>query len=265
MRIRPLVLWIAFLRLVIVLLVLVGALYLSFHPAVIASIIYKVPGVVDIPKLGAVPPLPVIDAPKGEIPTGTLAYEGFFLDVSFACGFLLRLDADHLAGVGVAHSFSPQFYPAPAEFRAPDGERVARLKRLVQRGETFQMGHLTMDYSLWDVDEVFGQARYLTPDPRGKAQSGERIVIYDPFDNRGGNSRTWAGTVMRVDSEATWIQMDDVFNPAGFSGCPAVSQYTGQAVGMVVAGTYHRDPTIIGLHPIGSIVEKIETAWTSSP
>jgi hypothetical protein len=266
MLFRPRALWIAFLRLVIVFLALVLAvvLYLSFNPSVLVRFAYKIPGVVDIPKFDPLPLPPVIDAPQGEVPTGTLAYEGFVENVGFSCGFLLWLDAEHRVGVATAHALAPVPYTVPAEFNAPDGERVARLKHLVQRGETFQMNHLAMDYSLWEVDSVFGQARYLTPDPRGMAQVGERIIIYDPFDNSGGSSRTWEGTVMRVDPEATWIQMDEVFNPAGLSGCPTVSQYTGQAVGMVIAGTYHRDPTIIGLHPIGSIVEKIKAGWESA-
>jgi hypothetical protein len=84
-------------------------------------------------------------------------------------------------------------------------------------------------------------------------------LVYGRFDNGTGGSRSWTGVIITVTPEATWIQLDASFYPVGFSGCPVVSQNTGQVIGMAVAG---RDlhPVVMGLHPIGSIVEKAEKA-----
>ena len=70
---------------------------------------------------------------------------------------------------------------------------------------------------------------------------------------------TWPGVVMKVTEEAIFIQLDDVITPFGFSGCPVVSQHTGQVIGMAVAG-WRRSPTRMGVHPIGSLVEKARAA-----
>ena len=64
---------------------------------------------------------------------------------------------------------------------------------------------------------------------------------------------------MKVTPDATWIQLDEAINPNGFSGCPVVSQHTGQVIGMAVAGSTN-PPTRMGLHPIGSLVEKAKAA-----
>ena len=64
---------------------------------------------------------------------------------------------------------------------------------------------------------------------------------------------------MKVTPEATWVQLEGSFEPAGYSGCPVVSQYTGRLIGMSVAGA-NRHPVLIGLHPVGSLVEKARAA-----
>jgi hypothetical protein len=65
--------------------------------------------------------------------------------------------------------------------------------------------------------------------------------------------------VLSSTSEKTWIQLDDSFEPGGYSGCPVVSQFTGRVIGMAVSGA-DRSPVIMGLHPVGSLVEKAQAA-----
>jgi hypothetical protein len=54
--------------------------------------------------------------------------------------------------------------------------------------------------------------------------------------------------------------MDERFDPSLMSGSPLVSQHTGQVVGMAVAASPRRTRLYLGVHPIGSIVEKAESA-----
>lgn len=56
--------------------------------------------------------------------------------------------------------------------------------------------------------------------------------------------------------------LEDSFNPAGYSGCPVVSQHTGRLVGMAVAGE-DQHPVVMGLHPVGSLVEKALAAFAA--
>jgi hypothetical protein len=67
------------------------------------------------------------------------------------------------------------------------------------------------------------------------------------------------GVVVSASAEATWIQLEDSFDPAGYSGCPVISRHTGRLVGMAVAGA-DQHPVMMGLHPAGSLVEKATAA-----
>ena len=73
---------------------------------------------------------------------------------------------------------------------------------------------------------------------------------------------------LSADEQAAWVLMDQESLRSGMmSGSPFVSRHTGHVVGMVVAGSprdlklfpprYH---VLIGMHPIGSIVEKAKAA-----
>jgi len=57
-----------------------------------------------------------------------------------------------------------------------------------------------------------------------------------------------------------WVLMDELFNPSMMSGSPFVSQHTGQVMGMLIAVTPRRNRLLMGVHPIGSIVELAESA-----
>jgi hypothetical protein len=76
------------------------------------------------------------------------------------------------------------------------------------------------------------------------------------------------GTVQSAGQTGAWVLMDEeTFNPALMSGSPFVSQHTGKVVGMAVAATrrhYRLFPqryrVVLGMHPIGSIVQLAESA-----
>lgn len=264
--VHPRRLWKAFLRLLIVFLCVVAltALYLSLNPEALAAVLVNAPGHVAAPDLGPVPPLPEITAPRGDLPEGFVAFTGETDGKSFACGFLLALEDEqgtrHLrVGVSSAHAAPAPPPGATSVFLAPDGSLAARLEGQIGRGGTFRHAHFAMDYALWSVASDVPAERFLEPDPRGAGQPGERILVYGRFTGPDGGSKSWPGVVMKVDRDAIWIQLDDVMKPYGFSGCPVISQHTGQVIGMAIAG-WQKAPTRMGLHPIGSLVEKARAA-----
>ena len=254
-------LWRAFLRLVIALLALVLAfsLLLALDPGVLALVITLLPGKVAIPSLGPLPPEPRIDAPRGELPGGYVAFTGVVAGMPTACNFLLELDDGQRLGVGTAHAVKIMPADASVVFRAADGAAAARMGRRIAFGEEFLGEQLDMDYALWLVRSVDEGITSLHPDPRGQAQPGERVMLYGRAVDGAGGSLRRAGAVMSVRLGVTWVQMEEDFDPSGYSGCPVVSAYTGQVVGMAAAGS-RTDPVILGLHPVGSLVEKAQAA-----
>jgi hypothetical protein len=247
---------------VLAVLVLI-ALYLSMNPGALTTVVASLPlpGAVKMPAPGPTPFPPVIDAPQGDVPHGYVAFTGRANTIDFSCGFLLRLENGRLVGVSAAHA-TPVLPPGtPAEFLLPGGARAAILNGQIAHGRAFQQDHFTMDFVLWAVGEISDPQRYILPDPRGAGQPGEKVLVYGRIEDGAGGSQSWPGVVMAVEPEATWIQLTDSFSPLGFSGCPVVSQYTGRVIGMAVAG-HDMPPVVMGLHPIGSIVEKAEKALT---
>jgi hypothetical protein len=98
--------------------------------------------------------------------------------------------------------------------------------------------------------EPGGEVYAVEADRRGLAQPGERILLLGGVDNR-----RHAGTVFEAGPRGLWCLMDEAFEPALLSGSPALSLHTGQVVGMAVAAGWHEGRLIIGLNPIGSLVE----------
>lgn len=96
--------------------------------------------------------------------------------------------------------------------------------------------------------EVTGLA--LVPDLRGGAQPGERILLIGGIDG----SRH-AGSVFQAGADGIWCLMDDVFEPGLISGSPVVSLHTGRVVGMALAAGKREGRLVLGLHPIGPLVE----------
>jgi hypothetical protein len=254
-------LWRAFLRLVIALLAALLALLLllALDPGALALALTLLPGHVAIPSLGPLPPEPRIDAPRGELPGGYVAFTGVVAGMPTACNFLLELDDGQRLGVGTAHAVKVMPADASVVFRVADGAAAARMGRRIAFGEEFLGEQLDMDYALWLVRSVADGIPLLRPDPRGQAQPGERVVLYGRAVDAAGESLRRAGTVMSVQMGVTWVQMEEGFDPSGYSGCPVVSAYTGQVVGMAAAGS-RTAPVILGLHPVGSLVEKAQAA-----
>jgi len=260
-NIQPRHLWKAFLRVLIALLstAILGSLYLAWNPDALAAVLVNYPGVASFPEMGPMPPEPVISAPRGALPGGYVAFTGNANGSEFACGFLLELEDGQRVGVSSAHAAPVPPPGASLAFSTPGNALTIPLEGQIALGSIFQRNRFTMDYALWSVAEGVDTEHFLRPDPRGNGQPGERIVVYGRFADGKGGSKSWAGTVMLASEEATFIQMDEVFQTYGFSGCPVVSQHTGQVIGMAVAGT-RKGPTRMGVHPIGSLVEKARKA-----
>jgi hypothetical protein len=260
---RPRRLWTAFIRiLLLALLVLAGSgIYLGLNPAALQDLITRLPlpGSVRIPTAGPTLPVPVILAPAGPLPSGSMALTGVYAGGIISCGFLLELDGGQRVGITAAHA-SPVLAPGtPAEFQSPDGVLVATLAGQIGQGATFVQDRLSMDYVLWSLAEPVDLQRFLKPDERGQGQPGEPVLVYSPFGDNAGGPKTWPGVVMSSSTTATWIHLDDSFPPGGFSGCPVISRVTGRLIGMAVAGA-DQPPVVMGLHPVGSLVEKARAA-----
>lgn len=262
MSVRPRLGWLAFLRVLIVflLVILAAAVYISQNTAVVRRLLLALPinGVVEIPDFGPPPPLPAIDVPRGLAPNGQMALWGETKIGPFGCGFLMRLPDGRRLGVSSGHS--TQLLPAslPGRFTNPDGTLAVNLAGQLRIGSPFMREQFSLDYAFWSLKDATAEEDFLTPDPRGAPLPGERVWLYTLSSGRGGAGRR-AGVVMLIKPEAIWVRLDEGFDPHGSSGCPVVSQHTGQLVGMVVAGE-NLPPVVMGLHPVGSLLEKAQAA-----
>jgi hypothetical protein len=128
-------------------------------------------------------------------------------------------------------------------------------------GEARSGEDMTVDYVLLSVpiDAALDPALILNPDPRGLPQAGERVVLYSMMNDE---ARRFDGAVLSVDPTTVWVVMDEAFEPSGLSGSPFISQHTGQVIGMAIATTRRGGKVLLGLHPIGSLVEKALNAQT---
>ena len=255
--------WLVIVRAVIVVLlaVLAGSIYYGLNPHKLRELLmlaYPIAGVVAMPDFGPTPLPPTISAQRGEPPTGPLAFWGQTPRGSVSCGFLMRLPEGRQLGVSAAHSTMALPADMPARFNFTDGALAVELTGQLRIGRPFVGEDFTSDYALWTIKGSAAEAQILTPDPRGYPVPGERIWLYNHVSSADGMGR-WAGVVMQVKPEAIWVRFDEEFTPGGSSGCPVVSQHTGQVVGMVVAGE-NMPPVVIGLHPIASLLEKAQAA-----
>jgi hypothetical protein len=185
------------------------------------------------------------------------------------CGFFLRIDAETIVGVVTAHSLPPFDSPLAAEgvaFQVPgqDGY-VAEFDRLHGPPGVSRTGSdMTVDYVLLQVNHDPAPGLVLAPDPRGKPQPGERVILFSGLGEDGAGRRTYEGTVQSVEDTAAWVTMDERFKPGLMSGSPFVSQHTGRVVGMVIAASPRRNGLLLSMHPVGSLVRLAEAA-TSFP
>ena len=216
------------------------------------------------------PPPPTILAPRGELPAGPVGlqewarYRGEAYNLT-GSGFLIRLSDGEIVGVTTAHSVSLSNLDRPLERIAlgvaDQMDFVVEFDTLWGRpGQPRTGGDMTVDYVLLQADQPVDSSFVLTPDPRGAPQPGERVSLFSGLGDGHGGRRILEGTVQSVDDVAVWVLMDDLFNPSLMSGSPFVSQHTGQVVGMAIAVNLRGGRLLLGVHPIGSIVQLAESA-----
>ena len=121
---------------------------------------------------------------------------------------------------------------------------------------------MTVDFILLRVDVPVDPVLILSPDPRGEPQAGERIFLYSGLGDDSGGLSAYPGTIQAVDKNGAWAVMDDNFQPGGMSGSPFFSAHTGKVVGMTITAANREGRLFIGMHPIGSLVEKAMGADT---
>jgi hypothetical protein len=217
-----------------------------------------------------VPAAPVIAAPRGPLPNspGGLVewtrYDGGGFN-PVGRGFLFRLPQGQVVGVTTAHSLSFDVQPPLRNIALALGERtqpVVEFDTLQgEPGEARSGEDMSVDYVLLNVpaEAAIDPAQILDPDPRGLPQSGERVVLYSLVNDQ---ARRFDGAVLSVSPAAVWVVMDEEFEPSGLSGSPFISQHTGQVIGMAIATTRRGGKVLLGLHPIGSLVDKAQKAQT---
>ena len=215
-----------------------------------------------------VPAAPVISAPSGPLPKppGGLVewtrYDGSDYN-PVGRGFLFRLPQGSTVGVTTAHSLSFEVQPPLRNIALALGERtdpVIQFDTLRgEPGEARTGEDMSVDYVLLNVpnEAVIDPTLILDPDPRGLPQPGERVVLYSTISDQ---ARRFDGAVLSVDPTAVWVVMDEAFEPSGLSGSPFISQRTGKVIGMAIATTRRGGKVLLGLHPIGSLVEKALSA-----
>ena len=216
------------------------------------------------------PPPPTILAPKGEIPTGTVGLQEWaqYRDAPYRAvgsGFFLLLDGGEVVGVTTAHSVSLGNPNHPLERIALGiaGHPEQRWEFATLRGQPGKSvgpHDLSADYLLLEVDQAIAEDLLVVADPRGAPQPGERVTLYSGLGDRRGGLCVHEGTVQSVEDRAFWVLMDRWFSPGQMSGSPIVSQHTGQAVGMVIAGSPRLGRILLGAHPIGSLVDLARSA-----
>jgi hypothetical protein len=219
------------------------------------------------PPLEPTPLPPLIDAPRGDlpaVPVGLTEYtqyaEGEYNKTG--CGFMLSLSRAEVVGVTTAHSVSfNATRPLQRIALGVSGRPsfVAEFDRLQGKPGIARSGeNMSVDYVLLHVTSAnsIDPALTLRPDPRGQPQPGERVTLYSGLNS----TQIFSGTVQSASPQAVWVVMDDMIDPAGLSGSPFVSQYTGDVVGMVIATTQRGSRILLGAHPIGSLVRLAEAA-----
>ncbi|MCS7261473.1 MAG: serine protease [Anaerolineae bacterium] len=235
--------------------------------ALVASAVRAVVGLPPDPT----PPPPTILAPRGELPRGNVAFQEWvrFRDAEYqmvGCGFLMALGDGRIVGLTAAHNAMPGNPMRPLEqirLRAqPAGYTVDFERLYLPPGRPRDGDDLTVDYLVLHPEGAVDPAYVLQPDPRGGPLPGERVALYKCLGGDGGGQSILSGTVQSVSDKAMWVLMDEPFSPMHWSGSgsPLLSQHTGQVVGMLIAGTLRGRWMLLGMHPVGSLVQKAATA-----
>jgi len=255
--------------LVVIILALVAVSLLP--PQVIARLAYFYQ--INLPP-PPTPPPPALSAPRGGLPSGPVGlvehvqYSGGPMYAA-GSGFLLRLEGGPVIGVTTAHSMGllggpPNLLQKVAFSVSGQPDVLVSFDRLYgPPGVPFSNQNLTADYVLLKLPDpapAFDARLALMPDPRGAPEPGERVVLFSGLGNGQGNPRPLRGSVLSVEAQAVWVVMDEAFDAGGMSGSPLLSEHTGQVLGMAMAVMYRRGHTMIGFHPIGSLVQHAQAA-----
>jgi hypothetical protein len=216
------------------------------------------------------PAVPALTVPRGALPTspgGLVEWTRYGTDDyrPVGRGFLFRLPEGQIVGVTTAHSMSFSSQPPLRNIALALGEwsnPVIEFDTLRGEPGNARTGEdMSVDYVLLNVlnEHSIDPALILDPDPRGLPQPGERVALYTLINDQ---PRVFQGAVLSAEPSAVWVVMDDAFEPSGLSGSPFLSLHTGKVIGMAIATTTHGGKVLLGLHPIGSLVEKAQAART---
>jgi hypothetical protein len=219
---------------------------------------------------GPTPLPPTILAPRGHLPETQVGlkewakYEGKDY-VPVGNGFFLKVRDDAIVGITTAHSValhkSNHSLTQIAFSIAGQPGFIAEMDTLYgEPGKPRYGRDMTVDFVLLKVDMAVDPVLTLSPDPRGEPLEGEKVVLYSGLGDGSGGMSDYPGTVMAVDRNGAWVVMDEVFSPYGMSGSPFLSEHTGKVVGMAIVTGNSEGRLMIGMHTIGSLVEKIESA-----
>jgi len=232
--------------------------------ALVALVLLGYAGYRSLPRIfpgvpyGPTPRPPTITALRGNLPT---AWPGLATRATYAgseptpsaSGFIFRLPAGGTVAAAAAHSLDLAGDLQSVEFSHDDASiELDVLHGVPGEPRTLSM-NLTNDYVLFSVEANNSPGEVLVQDERGFPQPGERIVLYPGFGSVSGER--W-GTILESDRNGAWAIMDEAFEPGMMSGSPVVSSHTGKVVGMALAAGLREGHTVIGMHPIRSLVTK---------
>ena len=237
---------------------------------IIAALAVVLSGFLAGPPAGPAPPPASLSAPRGKMPSAPVGMGEWakYRDEEFklvGSGFFFELDNGVAIAATAAHSLSIGNANRPLERIAfgiagqPDF--LLEMNSLFGDPGVPRLGRdMTVDYVLLKVGGSIDPSHVLQPDPRGRPEPGERIILYSGLGDEDGGIRMLFGTVHTVSKNGTWVLMDDEFHPGLMSGSPFVSMHTGQVVGMAISAAQSEFGLMIGMHPIGSLVSKAEDA-----
>jgi hypothetical protein len=255
--------------LVLIIVALVGVSFLP--PEILARLTYfwLVNQPAPVP-----PPPPTLTVPRGDLPSGPVGlqesaqYAGGAL-YAVGSGFLLQLEGGPVIGVTTAHSVGllgspPNALQKVAFSVAGQPDLLVTFDRLYgPPGVPRFNDNLVLDYVLLKLPDpvpALDSKLLLRPDDRGAPQPGERVVLFSGLGDGQGAPRSLRGTVLSADDQGVWVVMDEAFDAGGMSGSPLISEHTGRVVGMAMAVMYRRGHTLVGFHPIGSLVRHAQAA-----
>ena len=224
------------------------------------------------PPSGTPPPPPTIIAPRGTLPelaVGLSEYAKYSGQdyVLGGGGFFIRTKVGDIVAVTTAHSLTlgnPDRLLEQVAFGLGD-EFVVEMDTLYGNPGKPRFGpNMSVDYVLLQVADDVDPGLILLPDPRGAPQPGERVMLFSGIIEAQSGLRTFSGSVLTLDRYGAWVLMDDSFQPGLMSGSPILSMHTGKVVGMAISAVQNESGLMIGMHLIGSLVDKAEGA-TSYP